>query len=81
MCYGPWGVKELDTTERLNSNWHLSGKGSTGNAGDVHFIPGLERSPGEGSGNQHQYSCLGNPTDREGWQAKVHRITKDSDIT
>ena len=81
MCYGPWGLKELDTTERLNSNWRLSGKGSTCNAGDVHSIPGLERSPGEGSGNRHQYSCLGDPTDREAWQAKVHRITKESDIT
>ena len=33
-------------------------KNSPGNAGDVGFIPGLERSPGKGSGNPFQYSCL-----------------------
>ena len=33
---------------------------NTGNAGS---IPGSRRSPGEGSGNPLQYSCLGNPMD------------------
>ena len=33
-------------------------------AGDVDLIPRLGRSPGEGSGNPFQYSCLGNPMDR-----------------
>ena len=28
-------------------------------------IPGSGRSPGEGNGNPLQYSCLGNPMDRE----------------
>ena len=28
-------------------------------------IPGLGRSPGEGSGNLLKYSCLENPMDRE----------------
>ena len=28
------------------------------NAGDVSLIPGSGRSPGEGSGNPLQYSCL-----------------------
>ena len=28
-------------------------------AGDVGLLPGLGRSPGEGSGNLLQYSCLG----------------------
>ena len=40
-------------------------------AGDVGLIPGLGRSPGEGNGNPLQYSCLGNPMDREAWQATV----------
>ena len=41
-------------------------KNPPANAGDVGSIPGkLGRSPGEGSGNPHQYSCLGNPMDRE----------------
>ena len=39
------------------------GKASTYNAGHLGSIPGLGRSPGEGSGNPLQYSCLGNPMD------------------
>ena len=31
---------------------------------------------GEGNGNPLQYSCLGNPMDRGGWQATVHRVVK-----
>ena len=38
------------------------------NAGDMHSIPGLRRSPGEGNGNRVQYSCLGNPMDRRAWR-------------
>ena len=34
-------------------------------AGDAGLIPGSGRSPGEGTGNPVQYSCLGNPMDRE----------------
>ena len=29
------------------------------------LIPGSGRFPGEGNGNPLQYSCLGNPMDRE----------------
>ena len=42
----------------------LGGSGkeaSAYNAGDPGSIPGLGRSPGEGSGNPLQYSCLENP--------------------
>ena len=35
------------------------------NAGDLGLILGLGRSPGGGNGNPLQYSCLGNPIDRE----------------
>ena len=33
--------------------------------GDSGSIPGLGRSPGKGNGNRLQYSCLGNPMDKE----------------
>ena len=45
------------------------------------LMPGLGRSPGEGNGNPVQYSCLGNPMDRGGWQVTVHGFTKESDMT
>ena len=45
-------------------------------AGDPVLVPGLGRSPGGGNGNPPQYSCLGNPTDRETWWATLHGITK-----
>ena len=51
------------------------------NAGDMGFTPGSERFPGEGNGNTLQYSCLGNPIDRRAWQATVHEVAKESDIT
>ena len=46
------------------------------NAGDVGLIPGSGRSPGKGNGNPLLYSCLGNPMDREAWQATVHGVAK-----
>ena len=51
------------------------------NAGNIGSIPGLGSSPGEGNGNPVQYSCLGNHMDRGAWRAKVHRVTKESDMT
>ena len=42
-------------------------KNPCANAGDVGLIPGLERSPREGNDNPLEYSCLGNPMDREAW--------------
>ena len=38
--------------------------------------PGSGRSPGEGSGNPLQYSCLGNSVDRGAWQATVYGVVK-----
>ena len=43
----------------------LSGKESTCKAAGTDLIPGWRRSPGGGHGNLLQYSCLGNPMDRE----------------
>ena len=52
------------------------GKASAFNAGDLGFVPGLGRSPGEGNGYPLQYSCLENPMDREAWQAIGHGVTR-----
>ena len=49
-------------------------------AGNPGSIFRLGRSPGEGNGNQFQYSYLGNPVDRGGWRAMIHRVT-ESDTT
>ena len=51
------------------------------NAGDAGPIPGSGRPPGEGNGNPLQYFCLKNPMDMEAWQATVHGVTKESDVT
>ena len=54
-------------------------KNPSANAGDtreVGLIPGLGRSPGEGSGNLLQYSCLGNLMGRGTWWTKIHGVTK-----
>ena len=52
------------------------GKLSACNAGDLGSIPGFGRSPGEGTGNPLQYSCLENPMDRGAWQVRVNGIAK-----
>ena len=51
-------------------------KESACSAGDLGSIPGSGRSPGEGSGNPLQYSCLENPMDGEAWQATIHGVIK-----
>ena len=47
-------------------------------AGDVGLIPESQRSPGEGNSNPLQYSCLGNPMDREAWW--VIRLNNNNNI-
>ena len=51
------------------------------NTGDAGSIPGSGRSPGEGNGNPFQYSCLGNPKDREAWWATVHGVANELGMT
>ena len=43
-------------------------KNLSANAGDMGSVLGSKRPPGEGNGNPHQHSCLGNCTDRRAWQ-------------
>ena len=49
---------------------------NAGAAGEAGSIPGLERSPGVGDSNPLQYSCLGNPMNRETWRAAVPGVAK-----
>ena len=44
--------------------------------GDLGSIPGLGRSPGEGSGYPFQNSCLENSMDGGAWQAAIHGVAK-----
>ena len=72
-----WGPHPQDLTQ----TW-LPPKGSTScNTGDVGSVPGSGRSPGEGSGNPLQYSCLENPMDRGAWRATVHGVAKSQTQT
>ena len=45
-------------------------------AGDMRSIPGSGISPGEGSDNPLQYSCLKNSVDRGAWWATLHGMAK-----
>ena len=58
----------------------LSGKESACNAGDAGWVPGLERSPGEGNGNPLHYSRLGNLMDRGAFRVTVRGVA-ESDVS
>ena len=47
---------------------------NAGDTGDAGLIPRSRRSPGGGSGNPLQYSCLGNSRDRGAWRTKSMRL-------
>ena len=49
---------------------------SAGDIRDAGLISASGRSPGVGSGNPLQHSCLENPIDRGAWQATVHGVAK-----
>ena len=52
-----------------------------GDEGDIGLIPKTGRSFGEGNGNPHWYSCLGNPRDRGTWRVLSPWGHKESDMT
>ena len=49
-------------------------------AGNLGSIPGLGRSLEEGNSNPLQFSCLGNPMDREAWRAPLHGVASELDM-
>ena len=49
-------------------------KNPPANTEDTSLISGSGRSPGEGSGNPLQYSCVGNPVDRGAWPDRAHGV-------
>ena len=71
----PWTTREICRRLFLGVcvsfkglSWWLSGKESAWSAGDsrdANSIPGSGRSPGKGTGNPFQCSCLGNPWTEE----------------
>ena len=71
LCFGLQGV--VTFSRRWQTRW-LSGKESACQAGDSGSIPGLGRSPGNGS--PLQYSCLDNSMDRGAWWTAVHGVAK-----
>ena len=46
------------------------------NAGDTASVPGLGGTPGEGSGNLLEYSCLVDPVGKGAWWATVYGIVE-----
>ena len=52
----------------LGSPGGSEGKASACNERDLGSVPGSGRSPGEGTGNPLQYSCLEESLDRGAWQ-------------
>ena len=54
---------------------------SAGDTRDVGLIPGSGRSTGVGNSTPVQHSCLANFTDRGVWQAAVHGVENDLDMT
>ena len=62
----------------ISENFALDGKEFACNAEDLNSNSGLGRSPGEGNGYPHQYSCLENPMDRGAWRATVLGVTESA---
>ena len=57
------------------------GKESACNAGDLGSVPESGRSPGEGNDNRLQYACLENSMDRGNWQATVHGLQSQTQLS
>ena len=85
LLFEPPGKSSLLIGELINKLWYSPPMGFLGGTSGKECLPmqetrvqslGWEKSPGEGSGNALQYSCLDNPIDRGARQAPVHGVTK-----
>ena len=56
--------------------WWVKSLCNIGATGDSSLIPGSGRFLGGGNGSPLQYSCLGNPMDREAWWVTFHGVAK-----
>ena len=56
-------------------------KNPPANEGDVSFIPGLGRSPGEGNDSPLHCSYLRDPMHGGAWWAKLHVVARELDMT
>ena len=79
--FDPWVGKIPWRRDRLPTPVFLgfpcgSAEESACNEGDLGLIPGLGRSPGEGTGYPLKCSGLESSMDRGAWQATVHGIAK-----
>ena len=93
LGYCPWGRKESDTTERLQSLTHCiyiyththtpgfqggsDGKESACNVRNLGSIPRLGRSPGEGHDNSPSILAWRIPMDRGAWRARISGVAKN----
>ena len=64
------------TSHSRMSGSRSDGKESAYNTGDLGSVPRLGRSPGEGSSNSLQCSCLENSMDSGAWWATVQGVAK-----
>ena len=70
----------------MNLMWVMQKEGASLVAQLVKNLPAMQetlvqsleagRSPGEGTGNPFQYSCLENPINRGAWQATIRGVAQ-----
>ena len=68
----------MEIVNRSNFPSGSDSKESACNVGDLGLIPGLEASPGKGTGIPTPVFLPGDPMDRGVWQAIVHGTESDT---